>query len=75
MMGQNLRSQTVNRPRVLQWILLGCILPLTLSANAGTPLMWAGALHLTLGNLVIGLLEGGLLIYWLGSGSVTFGVP
>lgn len=66
MMGQNLRSQTVNRPRVLQWILLGCILPLTLSANAGTPLMWAGALHLTLGNLVIGLLEGGLLIYWLG---------
>ncbi|MGA0408230.1 MAG: hypothetical protein ACO3PR_09065, partial [Limisphaerales bacterium] len=23
-------------------------------------------MHLTLGNLVIGLLEGGLLIYWLG---------
>jgi len=48
------------------WVLLGLCVPITLSANAGTPLMWAGILHLTLGNLMIGLLEGGLLIYWLG---------
>ena len=27
-------------------------------ANAGTPLMWAGMLHLVFGNLVIGLGEG-----------------
>lgn len=31
------------------------------SANAGTPLMWAGMLHLVVGNALIGLLEGGLL--------------
>jgi len=50
----------------MRWVLLGLCVPITLSANAGTPLMWAGILHLTLGNLMIGLLEGGLLIYWLG---------
>lgn len=33
-------------------------------ANAGTPLMWAGMLHLTIGNALIGLLEG-LLLGWL----------
>lgn len=27
-------------------------------ANAGTPLMWAGMLHLTIGNLVLGIAEG-----------------
>ena len=40
------------------WVLLGLCVPITLSANAGTPLMWAGILHLILGNLMIGLLEG-----------------
>jgi hypothetical protein len=30
-------------------------------ANAGTPLMWASALHLLFGNLIIGLAEGWLL--------------
>jgi hypothetical protein len=30
-------------------------------ANAGTPLMWAGAFHLLIGNLFIGILEGLLL--------------
>jgi hypothetical protein len=30
-------------------------------ANSGTPLMWAGALHLAFGNLLIGLGEGWLL--------------
>lgn len=34
-------------------------------ANAGTPLMWAGALHLMFGNAFIGLIEGVILaLYW-----------
>src|SRR5262245_548328 len=38
--------------------------PSNASANAGTPLMWAGALHLTIGNFFIGILEG-LLLGWI----------
>ncbi len=38
--------------------------PPAASANAGTPLMWAGALHLLFGNALIGLGEG-LLLGWL----------
>lgn len=34
------------------------------SANAGTPLMWAGMFHLVIGNLLIGICEG-LLLAWL----------
>lgn len=30
-------------------------------ANAGTPLMWAGMLHLVIGNAIIGIAEGALL--------------
>ena len=37
-------------------------LPSVAQANAGTPLMWAGMLHLFIGNAFIGLLEGILLI-------------
>src|SRR5262245_60705590 len=33
-------------------------------ANAGTPLMWAGMLHLAFGNLLIGIGEGYLLSRW-----------
>ncbi|MBK8913093.1 MAG: hypothetical protein IPM64_00585 [Phycisphaerales bacterium] len=36
-------------------------LPRAALANAGTPLLWAGFLHLAFGNLLIGLLEGFLL--------------
>ena len=39
-------------------------LPQQASANAGTPLMWAEMLHLAIGNALIGLLEGFLLV-WL----------
>jgi len=43
-------------------MVLGLVaLPSVALANAGTPLMWAGMLHLVFGNLVIGLLEGYLL--------------
>lgn len=44
-------------------LLVLCIatLPTAALANAGTPLMWASMLHLVLGNLLIGLLEGYLL--------------
>jgi hypothetical protein len=41
-------------------------LPSATLANAGTPLMWAGMLHLVFGNLVIGLLEGYLLAKFFG---------
>lgn len=40
------------------------MLPTFLVANVGTPLMWLGCGHLVLGNLVIGLCEGGLLSWW-----------
>jgi hypothetical protein len=48
----------------LLWVLLGVILvlyPLPVLANAGTPLMWTGILHLFIGNLILGYVEGGLL--------------
>ncbi len=38
------------------------VLPSVAFANAGTPLMWVGAFHLMIGNAVIGLIEGGILI-------------
>lgn len=36
-------------------------IPSVAQANAGTPLMWAGMLHLVFGNLIIGIVEGILL--------------
>ncbi len=36
-------------------------LPSTVQADAGTPLMWAGMLHLFIGNAVIGCFEGFIL--------------
>jgi len=51
----------------LLWVLLGVVLalyPLPALANAGTPLMWTGILHLFIGNLILGYVEGGLLS-WL----------
>jgi len=37
--------------------------PATAYADAGTPLMWAGALHLLFGNAVIGVAEGLMLVF------------
>ena len=37
------------------------VFPSTAFANAGTPLMWASALHLVFGNAIIGIIEGSLL--------------
>ncbi|MHB1002186.1 MAG: hypothetical protein ACYC27_23350 [Armatimonadota bacterium] len=42
-------------------------MPSTAHANMGTPLMWAEALHLYIGNLIIGLVEGLLIMLLLGS--------
>jgi hypothetical protein len=53
------------------WAGLGLALvlwPMPAFANAGTPLMWTGLLHLFIGNLVLGYIEAGLL-------SRLFGVP
>jgi hypothetical protein len=50
---------------LLSLIALGVVaLPQYALANAGTPLMWAGMLHLVLGNALIGVGEGTLLA-WL----------
>ena len=55
----------MNRRRAIPLLLLGaCVMPQAAWANAGTPLMWAGAAHLLFGNLFIGLLEG-FLLSWL----------
>lgn len=40
------------------------LLPVTAYANAGTPLMWAGMIHLFIGNAIIGIAEGLLLGYF-----------
>jgi hypothetical protein len=42
------------------------VLPQHASANAGTPLMWAGMIHLAVGNALIGLVEGLLLAHFFG---------
>lgn len=41
--------------------LLLLVIPSVAEANAGTPLMWAGMLHLVFGNFIIGIFEGILL--------------
>jgi hypothetical protein len=38
-------------------------LPLSAFADAGTPLMWATALHLLLGNVLVGIFEGLILAF------------
>jgi len=52
-----------------RWLLVASLLgilafPQPVWANAGTPLMWAGPIHLIFGNALIGLGEG-LLLAWL----------
>jgi len=42
------------------------VFPSAAFANVGTPLMWAGMLHLVFGNMFIGLLEGYLLTRFFG---------
>jgi hypothetical protein len=46
----------------IAFLILGAVaFPQQASANAGTPLMWAGMLHMVFGNALIGLGEGLLL--------------
>jgi hypothetical protein len=53
------------RRRSLTQLLVGllALIPQVASANAGTPLMWAGMLHLVFGNALIGLGEGLLIAF------------
>jgi hypothetical protein len=44
--------------------LLLMVFPQQAMANAGTALMWTGMLHLAVGNLLVGALEGWLLMRW-----------
>jgi hypothetical protein len=48
-------------PKLPVFFLFFCLLPFTALADAGTPLMWAGIIHLVIGNALIGLLEGAIL--------------
>ena len=55
----------MKRRLVLYFCFLGvAALPQQAWANAGTPLMWAGIVHLFIGNVLIGIGEGSLLT-WL----------
>lgn len=57
------RPEAVPRNILLLSIACSCIVcASTAHADAGTPLMWVGFLHLTLGNLVIGIVEG--ILVW-----------
>lgn len=51
-------------PRLRLTLLLFLLAPTAAYANAGTPLMWAGMIHLVIGNALIGLGEGLLLVWW-----------
>ena len=55
---------TKRLPRILGLFALLVSVPLTARADAGTPLMWAGMLHLVFGNAIIGIFEG-LILAWL----------
>jgi len=64
-----MEKHVLMRTRLVRWTGVGLVLfPLLAQANAGTPLMWAGMLHLVFGNLIIGIGEGLLL-------SRVFGAP
>lgn len=47
--------------KLLIFLGVALIVPHVASANTGTPLMWAGMFHLSIGNLLIGICEGGIL--------------
>jgi hypothetical protein len=53
--------KTNHAPRILALITLLICVPLSARADAGTPLMWAGMLHLVFGNAIIGFFEGFIL--------------
>jgi len=46
----------------LLWILMLLFFPSMVYANVGTPLMWAQNFHLLIGNAVIGIIEGLLVV-------------
>lgn len=53
------------RCRPIGWLVtISLFAPLGAHANAGTPLMWASLLHLLFGNLLIGVAEGLLLVWF-----------
>jgi hypothetical protein len=54
-------KKIMNRKLVLLFFISTAFLPTVAFANAGTPLMWAGILHLLFGNAFIGIGEGLLL--------------
>ena len=58
----------MRRHQLLLFAFLGTVaFPVQALANAGTPLMWAGMFHLSIGNAVIGVLEGLLVAQLFGA--------
>lgn len=51
-------TERANRDRTIFGALLLLAVPSVAHANAGTPLMWAGILHMVFGNAIIGVAEG-----------------
>lgn len=67
MVGARHQTFEMKRGPLLFLVVVGLLaLPQEASANAGTPLMWAGMIHLVIGNSLVGLLEGLLLGWWFG---------
>ncbi|MCX7010691.1 MAG: hypothetical protein NTY53_26175 [Kiritimatiellaeota bacterium] len=56
----------MNRRNTVILAFCGAVLPTAAWANAGTPLMWVGMLHLVFGNAFVGVLEGFLLAAFFG---------
>jgi hypothetical protein len=52
---------TRNRPRAFLIAIALTAMPISAFADAGTPLMWAGMLHMVFGNAIIGVFEGLIL--------------
>lgn len=56
------QGQSANRSRTLLILVaLSLLVPQSVFADAGTPLMWAGLAHLVIGNFIVGLFEGLIL--------------
>jgi energy-coupling factor transporter transmembrane protein EcfT len=56
------KSRNDPRTKLVIVLMVVLLIPVAARADSGTPLMWAGLLHLFIGNAFIGLLEGFLLV-------------
>ena len=52
----------MRQPTLWLMVIVLALFPAVAYADAGTPLLWAGAFHLLIGNAIIGIAEGMLLL-------------